>query len=514
MAPTMAKRVHESSMTFITLEAESPQVVRVKDVEPPKESGWRAGLNRTVEDLPKKSQDLVIAELARFPVEVGMQDTYGHGLFAARAFKENEVVCSCSVVWFDSAARLQEMLNSQGNMVFIDRLIRVDKMDLTANTSSQPIIGSVFGALVGVGGYFNHWGNIRRGGPNVVFRVNPSKGFGDTLVEAVVRTRNGVGIAVKQALVINYGLEYDFAAVTAVENSDQATKKFKGALDKFLGIETEGKAPPILAPPSDMPSPKPSTPKKQVSVEVAANSGASSGAMPSGGMSPGCMSPGGVSPADHSKPSVSMPITNKPQKPPDTASPIMAPPSMQPGDQPLGVCMGSDIGPDKLELWLDNECLRLKSSAERNVKCMPNTILAVIRQGDLKKDGDDNGIKWALTQPKKDKVFLLKTSKPKVDVSGLKTVSVVIEETKATKLSFHGEWAKDKIQTIFAPKAKASFVPTTPDQLKLSVLARKLSSVALVWILKLDGDKLCPWGVALVNPKQVIVMAGSTYQLQ
>ena len=36
MAPTMAKRVRESLMTFITLEAESPQVVRVKDVEPPR----------------------------------------------------------------------------------------------------------------------------------------------------------------------------------------------------------------------------------------------------------------------------------------------------------------------------------------------------------------------------------------------------------------------------------------------------------------------------------------------
>jgi len=513
VSPVLAKRLRASSLTFITVEAESPQIVRVKDIEPPLESGWRAGMNRTVEDLPTKSQELVVAELARFPVEVGPQQ-YGRGIFAARALKENEVVCSCSALWFDSATGLQDMLNVPGNIIFADRLIRVDNMDLTTNTSPEPIVGSLYGALVGIAGYLNHWGNIRRGGPNLVLRVTPGKGFGDTLVEAVVRTRNGVGIAVKQSLVLNYGLEYDFAAANTVDDSDHAVKKFRGSLDKFFGSSD-------MPPPNVVPQ---KTPPKAAAPNVAAEAKAS-GVPPPEGKSPAgspntvpaikgtAETPPGNTKNTPAKPPAAVEKSVPPTALPKASSASTEPPSGSSGDQLLGTCVGTDIGPEKLELWLDGECLRLKSNVDRNLKIAPNTILAIIRQGDLKSHGDENGVDWALLHPKKEKVFLFQSNKPKLDVTGPKTLWAVIEETKATKMSFHGEWTTGKVPCAFAPKAKASFLPTMPDQLKLSLLIRKMSQVALVWILKLETDKLCPWAVAVVNPKQICVPAKCAHQL-
>ena len=64
---------------------------------------------------------------------------------------------------------------------------------------------------------------MRKGGPNVVLRVNPSKGCGDGLVEAVVSTRNGQGVAAKGLLCINYGSSYDLS--TKRDDEEQEVKK-------------------------------------------------------------------------------------------------------------------------------------------------------------------------------------------------------------------------------------------------------------------------------------------------
>ena len=190
-------------------------------------------MNLLVHNLAEKVANRLHVELERHGLQI-VPTEFGRGLATINARREGDVICACSGLYYDSMEKLQNMLSSEGNKVLCDRLVAVKGVMEGGSI--------LYGALVGCAGYVQHYAGLRKGGPNAYVRANAAKGCSDKLLEIVVKTRNGQGIAEKQLVCLNYGGNYDFTVISSIEgcDSEPEAKKFKGALDKYLIVPDAG----------------------------------------------------------------------------------------------------------------------------------------------------------------------------------------------------------------------------------------------------------------------------------
>lgn len=149
-------------------------------------------------------------------------------LFTQTARREGEELCPLRCLLFDAASALEGFLSEGANKVLSDRLVRVDGCILDSTGGVSP----VYGAMVGVGRFLSHFAGVRKGGPNATIAVNCGAGVGDGFLALMVSTRNGVGIAARSQVVINFGNEFDLQYRPDLEEPD--AKRFCGAMEKYF----------------------------------------------------------------------------------------------------------------------------------------------------------------------------------------------------------------------------------------------------------------------------------------
>ena len=129
-------------------------------------SAWRAGTDLLVPDLPQKIPDRLASELLANGLQIAPTQ-FGRGLACARPFREGEVICNCSALWYTSKTKLQEMLSHGGNKFLLDRLVAVEGL-LMGDTDET---AAMYGALVGAAGYAQHYHGLRKGGAMLSSRL-------------------------------------------------------------------------------------------------------------------------------------------------------------------------------------------------------------------------------------------------------------------------------------------------------------------------------------------------------
>ncbi len=110
-------------------------------------------------------------------------------LFTKKARREGDVSCGLSQLLFDSLQKLETFLSTGGNKILSDRLVKVT--GVISEEDGEPT--DVYGALVGVGRFVNHYLGVRKGGPNVAIRASPGMGANDNFLTLEVCTRNHNG---------------------------------------------------------------------------------------------------------------------------------------------------------------------------------------------------------------------------------------------------------------------------------------------------------------------------------
>lgn len=173
---------------------------------------------------------------------------------------EGERVIACTSAKFSSLDKLTSFLKLPGHAALADGVVAIYNVVLEEGRAP----GTVFCVLLGAAYYVQHFTGIRSR-PNVAFLPNPSAGMGSELLYLQVRTFNAQGIARSSPLVCSYGLGYDLAAKSFVEDGDDRVKRFRGALDEIFQRSLQhgdsGTSPtpsgpvPSTSPPSANPSP-------------------------------------------------------------------------------------------------------------------------------------------------------------------------------------------------------------------------------------------------------------------
>ena len=200
---------------------------------------WCRGLNKSPSELETKMVTSLQRELDKTGLYLEKLPDGGVALHTETARREGDDICLVTGLLYDSVASLTTFLSHGGNRVLVDRLLEIRGLGLADETD-----GSLYMAITGVARYLRHYLGVRRGGPNAVFMVQTCKGCGDGLVKCVVQTRNGVGIAAKSPVVINYGNEYDINVATLAAASDEGdAKRFRGVLDEYFKKQSVWAAP-------------------------------------------------------------------------------------------------------------------------------------------------------------------------------------------------------------------------------------------------------------------------------
>ena len=222
-----------SDLQFVNVHAPVNQVVRVRDVEPNVESAWRGGLNKSPASLEAKMVTLLHSELKQNDLELTSHSN-AVLLVARKPLREGEVVCRMSGLTYDSLEKLRSFLNNDltgYNHDLVSAMVRINGVHV--GDADPPASASFFHVLTGCGRYVRHYAAHGRKHPNVVMHVDVSSGFNDGLLTLVVKTRNKCGVAPGSALLMNFGMDYDHAAVGAAIGQPDP-KRAKGLLDQYF----------------------------------------------------------------------------------------------------------------------------------------------------------------------------------------------------------------------------------------------------------------------------------------
>ena len=200
---------------------------------------WCRGLNKSPSELETKMVTSVQRELDKTGLYLEKLPDGGVALHTETARREGDEICLVTGLLYDSVVSLTTFLSHGGNRVLVDRLVEIRGLGLEDET-----VGSLYMAITGVARYVRHYLGVRRGGPNAVLVVQTGNGCGNGLVKCVVQTRNGVGIAARSPVVINYGNEYDINVATMAAASDEGdAKRFRGVLDEYFKKQSVWSAP-------------------------------------------------------------------------------------------------------------------------------------------------------------------------------------------------------------------------------------------------------------------------------
>lgn len=227
---TGQKRLRGSDLQFQVLAAPEEQPIRIRDVEPSPESAWRAGFNKSPANLDQKAIAQLQAELDRHDLTLERKNGSMYAC-TRKPLRDGDVVCAVAGLTFDSFDKLRSCLNSNEHAKeFLGSLVRIDNVKLGDDDDT----GSIYHMMTGIGRYFRHYQSLQKQ-PNIVLQLDLSRGAGDGLVSAVVRTRNKCGIAQGSPLLLNFGMEYDHAALAKLEQEEgQEPKRLRGLLEQFF----------------------------------------------------------------------------------------------------------------------------------------------------------------------------------------------------------------------------------------------------------------------------------------
>ncbi|CAE7241869.1 unnamed protein product, partial [Symbiodinium sp. CCMP2592] len=191
-------------------------------------AAWPSGLNSWPENLQDRCVELLHKELGQ--CDLALVDTkFGKGLETTRSYRDGDIICHASALWFDDLNLLKKFLAQPGHSVLLDRLIRVDNMPITADETA-----TLYGALVGAASYLQHYLGLSKRGANVELVPMCGNGLSSTLVAVRVRTRNHTGISSRTLLCLNYGMDYDFSVGQDGAEDEAEAKRFKGRLDQLF----------------------------------------------------------------------------------------------------------------------------------------------------------------------------------------------------------------------------------------------------------------------------------------
>lgn len=483
---TGIKRVRRADLQFITVVAPplAEQPVRMLDVTVDDETpAWRRGLNKLPTELESKMVAALQRELDKSGLYLDKLPDGTVGLHTDVARREGDEVCSVTGLLYDSIANITNFLSQGGNKVLVDRLLEI--RGLAMNDGEE---GSVYMAITGVARYIRHYLGVRRGGPNVVLKVQASKGCGDGLVSCIVQTRNGVGIAARSPIVMNYGNEYDLnVAATAAASDEGDAKRFRGVLDEYFAKQqqwaadskpAEGTNPPTPAPPQGEqpkpPAPGPPAPPKP---------------------------PGQPKPAPKPTPT---PAPTPPK--PDPIPEVPPEKKVKTGEVELGTI----TSPIMAKLILQNNerlVLRPDSTVQGSKKVAPKTVVAKCKDGKVQKQSSTAiGGKLAWSFKSAATTLVVNPAGQVVKLADF------CDSVSCKNIARH----KGTGQSLAIQGDPLAF-DAAEAQWQASIrLAKDMTQLTANYMVKkkTDGDEVVPVGIALTIAKQIIVKAGEDLILQ
>eukprot|EP00973_Karenia_brevis_P096291 12431457-Karenia_brevis.AAC.1 len=92
---------------FVTVIAPQEQPILMKEVEPHKDSQWRAGINLMPGDLETKIIKLVQKELDEVGMKLERVENGSMCLVATKHLHEGELICPLASLLFDSEAAVE-----------------------------------------------------------------------------------------------------------------------------------------------------------------------------------------------------------------------------------------------------------------------------------------------------------------------------------------------------------------------------------------------------------------------
>ena len=515
------KRVRRADLQLITILAPriEEQSVRVLDVTVGDDTPvWRRGLNKSPVELETKMVAALQRELDKSGLYLDKLPDGSVALHTDTARREGDEVCNVTGLLYDSVAGLTTFLSHGGNKVLVDRLLEIRGLGLADDEA-----GSLHMAITGVARYVRHYLGVRRGGPNAVLVVQTGKGCGDGLVKCIVQTRNGVGIAAKSPVVINYGNEYDVSVATTAAASDEGdAKRFRGVLDEYFAKQgawsaTSGTSAGNSEPAAAMATTaKPSSATSQKAGTEVQTGEAAAGSV-AGSIS-------GVD-ATAAKSAAKARAAAKATTPVTTPTPMGSTASSSGADEtakrpqpPLAlppakmaktgeIELGTITSPISASLLLvtGKGQLIVRATVEGSKKVPPRTVMAKCKDGKVQKQGSGGGPAWS---------FKSSITTVVVNPTGqLVKLAEFCEAASCKSVARH----KGPVTGSLAVQGDVCAFEATADEWKTAIrLATELTQVSVNFLVKkkADSDEAIPAGVALSIAKQIIVKAGEDFVLQ
>ena len=446
---------------------------------------WCRGLNKSPSELETKMVTSLQRELDKTGLYLEKLPDGGVALHTETARREGDDICLVTGLLYDSVASLTTFLSHGGNRVLVDRLLEIRGLGLADETD-----GSLYMAITGVARYLRHYLGVRRGGPNAVLMVQTGNGCGDGLVKCVVQTRNGVGIAAKSPVVINYGNEYDINVATLAAASDEGdAKRFRGVLDEYFKKQSVWAAP------------------------AAANSETAGAGAASEASEANAMAKAGepATPTKGTPPKVVPNVDQKVDPSPTGAEAAKRPPPPPTGTPPPNVAkagefeLGTITAPISASLMLSENRLivRPHGSVEGSKKIPPKIVLAKCKDGKVQKTSK-GGPPWSI---KSGSTLVVNPSGQVVKMEEF-CVSASCKTVARHKGAVTGSLA--------VQGDVCGFEATRDEWQKAIRLATELAQVSVMFSVKkrTDAAEAIPSGIALSIAKQIIVKAGEDFVLQ
>ena len=434
---------------------------------------WCRGLNKSPSELETKMVTSLQRELDKTGLYLEKLPDGGVALHTDTARREGDEICLVTGLLYDSVASLTTFLSHGGNRVLVDRLVEIRGLGLADET-----VGSLYMAITGVARYLRHYLGVRRGGPNAVLVVQTGNGCGDGLVKCVVQTRNGVGIAARSPVVINYGNEYDINVATMAAASDEGdAKRFRGALDEYFKKQSVWSAP------------------------AAANSETAGAGAASEASEANAMAKAGepATPPKGTPPKVVPNVDPKVDPSPTGAEAAKRPPPPPTGTPPQKLRRQAS----SLMLSENRLIVRPHGSVEGSKKIAPKIVMAKCKDGKVQKTSK-GGPPWSFKSG----------STLVVNPSGLVVKMAEFCDSASCKtVARH----KGAVTGPLAVQGDVCGFEATRDEWQKAIrLATELAQVSVMFVVKkrTDAPEAIPSGIALTISKQIIVKAGEDFVLQ
>jgi hypothetical protein len=521
------KRYSAADIQYQVVQAPSAQPILLRDITP-SAANWRSGLNTSPVDLDVKALRQVQSELDATSGTVTLECRNGQEIaMAGRSFREGDVVCTVGGLLFDSMERLTAFFHTNdcgkeflGNVVKIEGIHEEDTTaQASAGSAALMRATSMYFVITGIGRFFRHYATSGKQVPNVALSVNVAAGAGDGLLQVIVRTRNRCGVALGSQLVLNYGMEYDHQAVAKSEAAaSQSPKRLRGLLDSFfakLGPHdgpqaaaavgessaaaaagaaalaladaaaklTDPSAAGATATQAVQPAPAdpaavPQTGSGASAAVLQTGSGASAAVLQTGSAGSAAVPESG---GQHSAPAATLTLASGEEVINEIKAPLH-----------LAVVFGKQIR------------LAAMTPLEGNKKLPPRTLLATTSNGTIGATAGATAVKFAFDKTKTTYVVQSGTG-------AVMTLYDLIEKTGAKSVSKHGAWVGG-VPASLQSQSAAAFQPAARSAFWDAV--QSSGCLAVAWVLKLTDKKvLTPTGIAVYNPKQVIIPASGTIVL-